>query len=55
MGLRPQELREMAETRLGDSETLFDGSRYDGTIYLSGYVIELALKATWTIGEKDDL
>jgi HEPN domain-containing protein len=42
MGLKPQELMEMAETRLGDSQTLFEGGRYDGTIYLSGYVIELA-------------
>jgi hypothetical protein len=42
MGLKPEELRQIAETRLGDSETLFDGSRYDGTVYLSGYVIELA-------------
>lgn len=46
MGLKPLELKKIAETRLGDSEILFNGNRYDGTIYLSGYVIELALKAT---------
>ncbi len=46
MGLKPLELKKIAETRLRDSEILFDGNRYDGTIYLSGYVIELALKAT---------
>jgi len=34
-----------AEERLKDAETLYRGGRFDGTVYLSGYAIELALKA----------
>ncbi len=45
MGLKKEQLLHLAETRLEDSRILFNGNRYDGTVYLSGYVIELALKA----------
>jgi len=39
------ELKELAKLRLEEAETLFDAGLYDGAVYLSGYVIEFALKA----------
>ena len=39
------DLRTIAEERLRDAEALLDSSRYDGAVYLGGYVVELALKA----------
>src|SRR5213080_529431 len=39
------ELRRIARARLKDAEVLFAGRRYDGAAYLSGYAVELALKA----------
>jgi HEPN domain-containing protein len=38
-------LRKLATARLADSEILFENGRYDGAVYLSGYAIEVALKA----------
>jgi HEPN domain-containing protein len=38
-------LREAAAEKLKDAEVLFNGQRYDATVYLCGYVIELILKA----------
>lgn len=38
------ELRKIAEDRLKDAEALLAAARYDGAIYLGGYVVELALK-----------
>lgn len=35
---------QMVKSRLEDSETLYRAKRYDGSYYLCGYVIELALK-----------
>jgi len=40
-----KELRQIARARLEDAQTLLNAGRYDGTIYLGGYVVELALKA----------
>jgi hypothetical protein len=39
------ELRRRAKAKLKDAEILFLNRRYDGSVYLCGYVIELALKA----------
>jgi HEPN domain-containing protein len=38
-------LKELAEIRLDEAKTLLDNGKYDGAYYVSGYVIELALKA----------
>ncbi len=39
------ELLKIARSRLRDAEALMSARRYDGAIYLCGYVIELKLKA----------
>jgi HEPN domain-containing protein len=39
------ELQELAMIRLQDAKVLLDNECYDGAYYLSGYVIECALKA----------
>jgi HEPN domain-containing protein len=39
------ELKELAQLRLKEAETLFQAGLYDGAAYLCGYVIEFALKA----------
>jgi HEPN domain-containing protein len=39
------ELRKIAEERLKDAEALLAAGRYDGAIYLGGYVVELSLKS----------
>lgn len=39
-----KELTEIARARLKDSETLFQSNRYDGSIYLCGYALEIGLK-----------
>jgi hypothetical protein len=39
------ELRNIAGERLKDAEALLAAGRYDGAIYLGGYVVELALKS----------
>ena len=39
------ELRQIAEERLKDAEALLAAGRYDGAIYLGGYVVELSLKS----------
>ena len=43
--ISPADLRKVAKARLADAEQLFDTGRFDGAIYLCGYVIEMALKA----------
>ena len=40
-----QELKDLAQLRLLEAETLFAADLYDGCAYLAGYVVELALKA----------
>jgi HEPN domain-containing protein len=39
------ELRNIASERLKDAEALLALARFDGAIYLAGYVVELALKS----------
>ena len=43
--LLPSHLREMSQKKLDDAVYLYRLSRYDSSIYLCGYAIELALKA----------
>ena len=38
-------LKKIAEERLDDVKVLYKNGRYDGAMYLSGYVLEIALKA----------
>lgn len=38
------ELRKLAKARLKDAQILLDAARYDGAIYMCGYVIEIGLK-----------
>jgi HEPN domain-containing protein len=38
-------MRRIARERLKDAEVLLNAGRYDGAIYLGGYVVELALKS----------
>jgi len=38
-------LKKRARSKLKDADILLDNKRYDGAIYLCGYVIELILKA----------
>jgi len=39
------DLKKIAEERLDDVKVLYHKGRYDGAMYLSGYVLEVALKA----------
>lgn len=39
------DLRKISKARLKDSEVLYQNKRYDGSVYLCGYAIEIALKA----------
>lgn len=38
-------LQQLADTRLGEAETLLDAGHYAGAYYLAGYAVELGLKA----------
>jgi HEPN domain-containing protein len=38
-------LRKLARARLEDARALLNARRYDGAVYLGGYVVEIALKA----------
>lgn len=40
-----KELRKRAKAKLKDAEVLFKNKRFDGSLYLCGYVLELALKS----------
>ncbi len=40
-----KDLRKLAWERLKDARTLLKEKRYDGAVYLGGYVVEIALKA----------
>jgi hypothetical protein len=42
--LTRQELQKIARARLQDAEALFQSNRYDGSIYLCGYAVEIGLK-----------
>lgn len=38
------ELKKIAQARIEDGEILLNSHRYDGSIYLCGYAVEIALK-----------
>ncbi len=40
-----QQLQDLADLRLQEADALFAAGLYDGAKYLSGYVVEMALKA----------
>jgi HEPN domain-containing protein len=40
-----KDLRAIARARLRDAQVLLKAERFDGAFYLSGYAVELALKA----------
>lgn len=40
-----KQLQDLAKLRLREAEVLYDAGLYDGSIYLAGYAVELALKA----------
>jgi HEPN domain-containing protein len=40
-----KQLQELAKLRLREAEALYDAGLYDGSVYLAGYAVELALKA----------
>jgi len=40
-----KDLRVIARARLRDAQVLLKAKRFDGAVYLSGYAVELALKA----------
>ena len=42
--LAPGDLLKIAEARLRDAQVLAKDRRYDGSVYLCGYAVELALK-----------
>lgn len=39
------EIEKIVQARIKDAEILYDASRFDGSVYLCGYAIELGLKA----------
>ncbi len=43
--VKRDELKKLSKLRLNEAKVLFENELYDGVKYLSGYVIELALKA----------
>ena len=40
-----RQLQTLAKLRLHEAETLYNSGFYDGSVYLAGYAVELALKA----------
>jgi HEPN domain-containing protein len=43
--LSAAQLKALAQARLADAEVLLQAGRFDGSAYLCGYAVELALKA----------
>jgi len=43
--MQKTEIEEIVQARLNDAEVLLEASRFDGSVYLCGYAIELGLKA----------
>lgn len=43
--MQKTEIEKIVRARLEDAEILLEASRYDGSVYLCGYAVELALKA----------
>lgn len=43
--MKKLEIEKIVQARLDDAQVLYDASRFDGSVYLCGYAIELGLKA----------
>lgn len=43
--MRKEEIERIVQARVEDAQVLYESSRYDGSVYLCGYAIELGLKA----------
>ena len=43
--MQKSEIDEIVNARLTDAEVLLEASRFDGSVYLCGYAVELFLKA----------
>lgn len=43
--MKKTEIEKIVQARIEDAKVLYDASRYDGSVYLCGYAIELGLKA----------
>lgn len=43
--MKKEEIEKIVKARVIDAEVLFNAERYDGSVYLCGYAIELGLKA----------
>src|SRR5436190_13395208 len=41
----PEEIEKLSKERIEEAQILFNSKKFDGAYYLSGYSIELALKA----------
>jgi hypothetical protein len=41
----PSDLRDIAQARLDDADALLQAGRFDGSVYVCGYAVEIALKA----------
>lgn len=43
--MKKEEIEKIVQARIEDASILYEASRYDGSVYLCGYAIELGLKA----------
>jgi len=43
--MKRTEIEKIVQARIEDAEVLYQASRYDGSVYLCGYAVELGLKA----------
>jgi HEPN domain-containing protein len=43
--MNKEEIEKIVQARVEDAQVLYESSRYDGSVYLCGYAIELGLKA----------
>ncbi len=43
--MKKDEIEKIVKARVADAQVLYESSRYDGSVYLCGYAIELGLKA----------
>jgi hypothetical protein len=43
--MKKEEIEKIVHARIEDARILYEASRFDGSIYLCGYAIELGLKA----------
>jgi HEPN domain-containing protein len=43
--MKKSEIEKIVQARLEDARVLYESERYDGSVYLCGYAIELGLKA----------